>query len=327
MANKIVSGLLLFLLIAVNAGASDSVLFLETQMVGGYSSLQNQTVYYSMDSNHALQKPSVGIDYFRKISSGSGEWGTLSFQGRVAHDDANDNHIETQIYNAYIQHDFWFGDIWAGHNKPSFGLNAALDSRAALIQTLTAEGLGFGWDWGAGYYTQFSGGDISVSFTSGSGFMMYYQGNYLFSTRFSYGILNKDNYSIGLSFSNGNIFDMVDYHRLSDTLYSATSGGVDFSWNIKKIELKCESIIGSMGCNDINGTLVRVGYNLLKDNRMKLELQPMVSSTIDNGQDYKIYSGITYMLSRFFTIRAMYEYNHFNNDHLTIGQLYYYGLI
>jgi hypothetical protein len=213
--------------------------------------------------------------------------------------------------------------MWLGHNKPAYGLNAILDTHSALIQTLTAEGIGFERDWGMGLYSTYGEGDISVTFTSGSGYMIYLSGNYLINTRLSYGILERDNYTVGMSFGNGQIYDMVDYHRMSDILYPSTSGGVDFSWNLKRFEVKFEASIGTMGSNDVNGTLLRIGYNLIPKNKLKIEVQPVLSRTIDEGPAYKMYSGISYALTDYLAIRAMYEYNNFTNDHTTITQVYF----
>ena len=315
---------LLFVLFMANrAYSSDSILFLEGQMVAGYSSLQDKIIYYSIDSDHAEQKPSLGINLSKRYTNSHGDWGGLSFQGRVAHDDANDSHTETQIFDAYFDYKFWFADMWVGHNKPAYGLNTILDTHSALLQTLTAEGIGFERDWGAGLYSTYGEGDISISFTSGSGYMIYYDGNYLINTRLSYGILDKDKYTVGLSFANGQIFDMIDYHRLSSNLYPTTSAGTDFSWNLNRFEFKFEASIGTMGEYDINGTLLRIGYNLTPKNKLKLEVQPVLSRTIQEGPTCKVYSGISWALTDYLALRAMFEYNNFTNDHMVITQVYF----
>ena len=323
MKTKIVIFSLLFFFAAGCTYASDTILSLESQMVAGYSSLQDKTIYYSIDPNHAEQKPSIGLNLTKRYTNSAGDWGGVSFQGRVAQDDANDNHIETQIFDAYFGYKFWFADMWLGHNKPAYGLNSILDTHSALIQTLTADGTGFERDWGMGFYSTYGEGDINITFTSGSGYMIYYSGNYMINTRLSYGILDKDNYTVGLSFRNGQIYDMIDYHRLNDNLYSTTSGGMDFSWNVKRFEFKFEASIGTMGTSDINGTLLRIGYNLIPKNKLKLEVQPVLSRTIDQGPAYKMYCGISYALTNYLAIRAMYEYNNFTNDHMSIGQVYF----
>ena len=307
--------------------ASDSLLFVEGQMVAGYSSAQNKLIYYSMSQEQAMQKPSVGIDYIKKYSSDYGDWGTLAFQARAAYDDTYNSHIETQIYNAYFKLKSRYADVWVGHNKQAFGLNSFLDSHGYLLQTLTAEGLGFERDWGLGAYKVFDNGDLDFSLTSGSGFLLYYSGNYLASTRLSYGVLNRDNYTLGLSLSHGQIYDMMDYHRVHDYLFLASMAGADFSWNIRNLEFKFESDAGTMGNYQVNGTLIRLGYNLLEENRLKLEAQPVFLKTVDEGQDYKIYLGASYTLNEYLALRAMYVYDHFIGDHSVIGQVYYYRKI
>ena len=327
MLNRIALIIAVALAAVCQVWASGSLLYLETQMVAGYSSARNKFVYYSMSQEQAMQKPSIGVDYIQKLSTEYGDWGELAFQGRAAYDETYDSHIETQIYNAYFKLKLGFSDLWVGHNKPAFGLNSILDSHGYLLQTLTAEGFGFERDWGAGLYAVYDKGDLSVTLTSGSGFLLYNSGNYLASARLSYGVLNKDNYTLGLSASQGQIFDMMDYSRIRDYLIAASMGGVDFSWNARAFEFKFESDFGTMDDNQVNGTLVRLGYNLLEENRLKVEVQPTLSRTIDEGQDYRIYSGVSYTLNQYLALRAMHVYDHFNGDHSVVGQVYYYRKI
>ena len=327
MLNKLLLSAAILAAAASQVLASDSLLYLETQMVAGYSSLQQKMIYYSMNQQMAMQKPSVGIDYVKKYSSDYGDWGTLALQGRVAYDETYNSHVETQIYNAYILRKLGYADVWIGHNKPAFGLNSIVDSHGYLLQTLTSEGFGFERDWGAGGYMVFDKGDLNFTLTSGSGFLLYYSGNYLASTRLSYGILNKDNYTAGLSFSNGQIYDMMDYHRIHDYLFQTSLAGVDFSWNTHNFEVKFESTAGTMGSYQVNATLVRLSYNILEENRLKIEAQPVLSKTVDEGQDYKVYGGISYILNEYLALRTMYVYDHFSGDHSVIGQAYYYRKI
>jgi hypothetical protein len=327
MLNRIICVAAVMLATLSEVWASDSLLYIETQMVTGYSSLNNKLIYYSMDQEQAMQKPSVGIDYIKNYSSDYGDWGELAFQGRAAYDDTYNSHIETQIYNAFFKLKLDYADIWVGHHKPAFGLNSILDTHGTLLQTLTAEGLGFESDWGAGAYKVFDDADLNFTLTSGSGFELYDSGNYLACTRYSYGILNKDNYTFGVSLNHGQIYDMMDYHRVYDYLFLTSMAGVDFSWNIRYFEFKFESTEGTMGDYQVNGTLIRIGYNLLEENRLKLELQPTLSKTVDEGQGYKIYFGVSYTLNEYLALRTMYEYDHFNGDHSVIGQVYYYRKI
>ena len=319
-----ISILFLFLFfLACRAYAADSILSIEAQMVAGYSTLQDKIIYYSIDPYHAEQKPSIGLNLSQRYKNSTGDWGGISFQGRFAHDDTNDSSTESQIFDAYFDYKFWFADMWAGHHRPAYGLNTILDTHSALLQTLTAEGIGFERDWGAGFYSTYGEGDINITFTTGSGYMIYYAGNYLINTRLSYGILDKDNYTVGLSFANGQIFDMIDYHRLNSNLYPTNSAGMDLSWNLNRFEFKFEASIGTMGDYDINGTLLRVGYNLIPKNKLKLEVQPVLSRTIDEGPTYKFYGGISYALTDYLALRAMYEYNNFTTDRMVITQVYF----
>ena len=103
MLNKLLLAAVIIIAALSRVLASDSLIYLETQMVAGYSSLQEKIIYYSMNQNMAMQKPSVGIDLIKKYSSDYGDWGTLAVQARVAYDYTYYNHLETEIFNAYFK--------------------------------------------------------------------------------------------------------------------------------------------------------------------------------------------------------------------------------
>ena len=66
------------------AQAADHLLYFEAQGIAGYSSQARKPIYYSMNPDAEMQKPSVGFDYLKRFSGESGDWGTFALQGRLA---------------------------------------------------------------------------------------------------------------------------------------------------------------------------------------------------------------------------------------------------
>jgi hypothetical protein len=86
-------------------------------------------------------------------------------------------------------------------------------------------------------------------------------------------------------------------------------------------------VLGNTNSEEISGTLLRFGINLLEENRLKLEIQPVFTKTIMQSNDYKVYSGISYTLNEYLSLRSMYWYDHYANERSIIGQLYFYRRI
>ena len=85
-------------------------------------------IYYSMNPDAEMQKPSLGFDYLQRFSGESGDWATFALQGRLAltvngEDGANEIKLEPQIYNAYFKVKTPGPYVWVGHNRPAFGLS------------------------------------------------------------------------------------------------------------------------------------------------------------------------------------------------------------
>src|SRR3990172_5848269 len=74
----------LFLFLAGTAQASDHLLYFEAQGVAGYSSDKHRAIYYSMNPDAEMQKPSLGFDYIQRFSGESGDIATFALQARLA---------------------------------------------------------------------------------------------------------------------------------------------------------------------------------------------------------------------------------------------------
>ena len=164
---------LVFLCLTGLAAASDQLLYFEAQGIAGYSTELGKPIYYSMNPDAEMQKPSLGFDYLKRFSGESGDWGTFALQFRAALtvngiDKADSVKWEPQVYNAYLKVKTPGPYVWVGHNRPAFGLGSYFDSHGLLLRTLPIQGFGYDRDWGGGLYKDFSWGDISASLTAGS---------------------------------------------------------------------------------------------------------------------------------------------------------------
>ena len=206
---------LLLMIISSCQGSSNHLLYLESQVVGGYSSQEDKAVWYSKTPEDTMQKPSAGFDYIQKLSGETGDFGAVAIQARLGYDD-EEGDFEPQLYNAYIKYKSEGTDFWIGHNRPALGLSSYFDSHALLLTTLAMNGFGFDRDWGLGAYREFSWGNAAASVTTGSGMPIYFKNNYLASARVSKGSLNQDNYNLGFSAAYGETLTTMGYHLMMD---------------------------------------------------------------------------------------------------------------
>lgn len=311
------------LLAASTARAGSQLLFLEAQGVAGYSSAGDKAIYYSMDPDAEMQKPSVGVDYLRKLSGEGGDWGSVAFQGRLALvvDDGIEK-VEPQVYNAWLKVKTPLTDVWVGHNRPAIGLGSYFDSHALLLPTLAMQGFGYDRDWGIGTYRDFRRGNLQVSATTGSGMPVYFHGNYLLAARAGYGVLNEDNYTVGVSAGCGDTLETMGYKLHDSDPKRAAVAGVDaaFLWN--RFEHRADLLTGEWLGEDATAVMYRLGIRLDAEERVKVEAQPTYWT--GGHTDWQMAGGVSWRLTADLTFRAMYEYSHDADDHRVIGQLYYY---
>jgi len=313
----------LFLFSGAWAHADSSLLYLEAQAVGGYSSLKDKGILYSMSQRDVMQKPSIGADWVQKLSGGAGDWGTLALQGRLAYDDHGQPVIEPQLYNAYVRVKTPYAYSWVGHNRVPVGLESYFDTHGLLLQSLPMSGFGFDRDWGAGASRDFSWGDAAFSLTSGTGMPIQLKGSYLFSGRVAQGVLNRDNYTCGLYGTAGKVPDIIGYHILDSEPEGYGFLGADLTYLWDRWEFRADARKGEKGGASAYAALGRIGVNLLDDNRLKLEFQPIF--TKQSGQeDRSLAGGLSYILTPDLTGRSLYEYDRNDNDHRIVFQIYYY---
>jgi hypothetical protein len=307
--------------------ASDYLLYFEVQGIAGYSSALNKTIYYSMDPDAEMQKPSLGFDFIKRFSGASGDVATLAVQGRFALTVDDDNYtFEPQLYNAYLKVKTPGPYVWIGHNRPAFGLSAYFDSHGLLLRTLAMQGFGYDRDWGAGIYKDFSWGDLAASFTTASGMPVYFKGNYMAASRVSYGVLNQDNMNLGFSFGYGHTLETMGYELIDDEPREMLLVGADLTILRNNFEHRFDLLAGEWLDNETYALFYRFGVNLFQEGQLKVEAQP-VYWKFGGDEDYQLSLCFSSQVTSDFTVRLGYTYDHTSDDNRVLLQLYYYRLI
>jgi len=303
------------------------LLYLEAQGVGGYDTAEDGPIYYSMNPLDVMQKPSVGFDYLQRFSSETGDWGSFALQMRLAYNEAyratGEDEFQVQIYNAFFKYKAGFADLWIGHSRIAFGLGSYLDSHALLLQPLAMYGYGYDRDWGVGATRDFEWGNVSFSYSTGTGMPLEFDGNYLLSARASYGVLSRDNYNIGFSSSYGKPLDTIGYEVIMPDPVETFLVGTDFTYFWNNIENRFEAVAGEKDDENTYAFLWRIGLNLLDEDRLKLEFQP-VYRNLDGDWNYELNGGVTYKLTSDLTLRGVYTYDGAMNDNRVVFQIYWY---
>lgn len=306
------------------AHGDTSLLYFEAQGIGGYSSLQSKGIYYSMNPDAEMQKPGLGLDYLRRFSGETGDWGSLGFQGRWAvsvYEDGGKK-AEPQVYNAWFKVKTPWTDAWIGHNRPALGLGSYFDSHPLILRTLPIQGFGYDRDWGIGTYRDFSRGNLQFSATTGTGMPVYFKGNYLLAARAAYGVLNEENFTIGLSAGYGRTLDTMGYLLRDPDPRRMRLVGTDFAFLRDNLEHRFDLFYGDWLGQETIATMYRLGVLFGPDQRLKIEAQPTYWRTA--SENWLMSLCFSALVSADLTFRTMYEFNHVDDDHRVIAQLYYY---
>ncbi len=324
--NKLCIGALL-LLCSAPLWAQSALFYVEAQDVTGYSNQSDTPIWYSNTQEDAMQKPSLGFDYVQKISTTTRDIATLAIQARLAYNQTTKPVLEPQLYNAFLKFKLPEVDLWIGHDRPAQGLSSYLDYHAELLHNFTMHGFEFDRDWGGGISHEFAWGDAAFSATSGSGLPMDWYGNHYYSGRVAYGVLNRDNYTFGASYSNGEVLNTVGYHLLDSNLHPMKFAGADASLAMNRLEAKFDFLMGKKDDIQIHYALLsRFTWNIFEENRLKIEFQPVIMQMNDT-HNYKLAGGISYQIFKDLTARSLVEYDHNSNLRMAVLQLYYYHKI
>jgi len=311
------------LLLPYPAQTQGSLFYLEAQAVGGYSSAAREAIYYSMSPEDAMQKPSVGFDWLRRLSGEGRDYGVIGVQARLAYNHEPDREVQLQIYNAWFKYKAGFADLWIGHDRPALGLSSYFDTHGLLLPSLAMLGWGFDRDWGVGFSSDFSWGNLAGSWTTGSGMPIYFKGNYLASARIAKGVLERDNYNLGLSAAWGDVLETMGYELMSPDPVSFHMAGLDLAYLWARYESRLEVMAGERMDEPAYTLFWRFTMNLLEENRLKLEAQPMLWKIMGES-DFSLSAGVSYQVTADLTLRSMYQYIDATEDNRIVFQVYYY---
>lgn len=307
--------------------AADHLLYFEAQGIAGYSSEIKKGIFYSMNPDAEMQKPSLGFDYIKRFSGESGDVATFALQGRLAltvdWEKEDKLKLEPQVYNAYLKVRTPGPYVWVGHNRPAFGLGSYFDSHGLILRTLPIQGFGYDRDWGVGLYKDFSWGDISASATTGSGMPIRFNDNYMTAGRVSYGVLSQDNMNLGFSLGYGKTLDTMGYDIRDSEPRLMKLAGIDFAFLRNNLEHRFDLLAGRWLGEETYGLFYRFGINLDQEARLKLEAQPTWWKFGDE-RNYQLSLCFSVLATSNLTIRMGYTYDHNANDNRVVLQLYYY---
>jgi len=322
-ARRIAAGALLFAALAGGLRAQSTLFYLEIQAVGAYSTASRAVELFSLMPDDVMQKPGLGFDLIQRFSGKTRDIGTLAVQARLVYDQEGDHKLQPQLYNAFFRLKTAFANIWIGHSRPALGLSAALDSHALLLPAPSMLGYGFDRDWGIGLERDFGWGGAAATLTTGSGMPLEFKGNYLAAARVFQGVLARDNYSVGLSLSYGDILETMGYTLVGTEPVGWSSIGLDATHVWRNLENRAEVLIGE---RDGQGTFLlfwRSGLAFLEEGRLKVEIQPVLTKNA-GAWDYSLGSGLTYLLNADLAGRFMVFYDHERRDARFALQLYFY---
>jgi hypothetical protein len=314
---------------ASGARASSQLLFFEAQGVAGYSSALEDAIFYSMTPREIMQKPTLGFDYLGRLSGAGGDWLAAALQLRVAWNEApeeQDPRFELQVYNAYLKLKNGWGDLWVGHNRPALGLGAYFDSHGLLLRTLAMQGYGFDRDWGAGAYRETEWGDLAASLTTGTGAPVRFSGNWLAAGRVGYGVVARDNYTVGLSVAAGQTLETMGNAVLESEPAALTLVALDAALLRDNLEHRVELEAGRLWDRDAFALSYRFGVVFDGEGRWKLEAQPQYLKAGDR-QGFQGDLCLSVLASADVTLRLLYSYNEPDDDHRVVLQVYLYHQI
>ncbi len=303
--------------------ATKSLFYFEVQGIAGWSSAAGKAIFYSSSAMDAMQKPSLGFDYVQRISGRTGDFAVLAVQARLAWNQEGGDRFEPQIYNAYLKLKLKPFDFWIGHAVPEFGMAAALDSHAALLQPLAMSGFGLDRDWGVGLKRDTDKGAWGVSITTGSGMTTEFSGGYLLAARYQTGVLSTDNAVGGFSLGYGSLVDAMGVQVMSSKLIEFTMAAIDLTWLRNNVENRVEMAGGQRGGRAAFAGMYRVGFGLLPENRLKLEIQP--AFILRGGVSrVELSAGASWLPHPDWTIRTAAVYDSHAKDVRVVLQVYFY---
>ncbi|MDZ4182505.1 MAG: hypothetical protein U1B83_06490 [Candidatus Cloacimonadaceae bacterium] len=315
---------LVFALLPIATSAQNNLLFFKAQAVAGYYDHSETWEYYSHHPHHAMQKPSLGIDFISRIGGKTRDIGYFALQARLAYDQSESNNVQPQLYNAFFNWKAPIADVWIGHNKTALGLSSYLDNHALLLIDNSMSGLNFDRDWGAGINYDGDLLDVSFSATTGSGMPLYVGENNLFAARVGLGDLSSHNATVGISGATGKILKSMGYNVMhNNKKHELLLGGIDASWRYLGMEVATDVLYGEYDTDPAYAALGRLGFFLLPEERLKLDLQGHFTEL--KGYAEQFYSaGLSIRVIPDLTLRSVYTLHYPGENYSIALQAYFY---
>ncbi len=311
------------------ARAQSSLFYLELQGVAAWSTAAKKIQAFSMMPEDPMQTPSVGFDWVRRITGKERDLGALALQARLAYDPETDRPA-LQVYNAWVKVKAGFSDVWAGHNRPAWGLSSYFDTHGLLLQPLSMYGFGFDRDWGVGFAKDLPRGSFAASLTTGSGMALKLEGNYLAAARYAVGIPGRDPLSVGFSAAAGRILEESmggeDMGGEATGPEGLAVAGVDAAYFWRNVENRAEIMVGRKAGAPAFAAFWRLGVFFLEEGRLRLDLQPVVTRQMGEW-DTSVAAGVSYQATADLAVRGMVMRDSLRHDTRFVVQVYWYGRV
>ncbi len=143
------------------------------------------------------------------------------------------------------------------------------------------------------------------------------------AARLSWGVLNADNWNVGLSAAAGRTMETMGNRILDGDPGQTTLAALDATWLVNAFEHRFEADIGKLRDEKAWAVFYRLGWVLDGEARWKAEAQPQYLSLAEDGA-FGFSLCLSWLATADLTIRAQYDYNDAGEDHRVLVQLYYY---
>ena len=142
---------------------------------------KKRMIFYSMNREDVMQKPSLGFDYLERFARRIRRHRRDRPPGAAPPLDGTQPYsTRTSALQCLSEVEARpFADIWVGHSRPAIRAFLVFDNHALLLQPLAMMGFGYDRDWGVGFDQATSTGEAPCRLTTGSGMPVYWDGNYL----------------------------------------------------------------------------------------------------------------------------------------------------
>jgi hypothetical protein len=289
------------------SGASS--LSFELNAVGGYSDRHG----WSSEIPES-QRNSIGLEYYRKVASETGDFLTLDLQARLSYDsrEPGGDAVGLEIHNAWAEYKLGLGsNLVVGHFSPAHGLEPVTDTHGTILQSLAMWDIGFKKDWGVGYRGILGSFDLSVAAQLGAGMgIQRSDGSYLVTAQVWQP--PGDDLRYGLSVLAGRVLSSrggwtAPAPDFASEAAEKLRAGLAIEYAIGSFEFAGEASAGKDDERGVVGALIQGGYVPPSLQSLTIEAQVRMWSgdlEDENALRSSAIAGGSYQLTRGWTVRA-----------------------